>query len=274
MCLRRLIRTKTSEEREVTYGSACLKGRSSHPMEDFFVADYKEIKQGDNTHDLGLFAIYDGHLGHNVPAYLQKNLFDNILNEPGFWSDPSSAIRNAYERTDKTILEKSTDLGIGGSTAVTAILIDGSRLLVANIGDSRAVLSRGGEALQLSVDHEPGQPAERDTIQNKGGFVVKLPGDVPRVDGQLAVARAFGDKNLKDHLSADPDIKEVAIEPKDEFLILASDGLWKVMKNQEAVDHIRKVKDPKHAAEKLTSQAVLLNSSDDISCVVVHLRKK
>jgi hypothetical protein len=53
-------------------------------------------------------------------------------------------------------------------------------------------------------------------------------GDVPRVDGQLAVARAFGDKSLKVHLSAQPDIKQLEIDEGTEFLILASDGLWKV----------------------------------------------
>ncbi len=53
-------------------------------------------------------------------------------------------------------------------------------------------------------------------------------GDVPRVDGQLAVARAFGDKSLKVHLSAQPDIRSVEIDDRTDFLILASDGLWKV----------------------------------------------
>lgn len=55
-----------------------------------------------------------------------------------------------------------------------------------------------------------------------------MAGDVPRVDGQLAVARAFGDKSLKVHLSAKPDIREVLIDDQTELLILASDGLWKV----------------------------------------------
>ena len=53
-------------------------------------------------------------------------------------------------------------------------------------------------------------------------------GDVPRVDGQLAVARAFGDKSLKVHLSAQPDIKDIEVDDKTELLILGSDGLWKV----------------------------------------------
>jgi len=49
-------------------------------MEDYFVAEVKKV----NNQELGLFAIYDGHLGHNVADYLQKNLFDNILKAVSF----------------------------------------------------------------------------------------------------------------------------------------------------------------------------------------------
>ena len=61
-------------------------------------------------------------------------------------------------------------------------------------------------------------------------FLLFNVGDVPRVNGQLAVARAFGDKNLKAHLRVDPDVYCLLIQDTDEFLILASDGLWKVLK--------------------------------------------
>lgn len=91
-----------------------------------------------------------------------------------FWADPNRSISKAYERTDQAILSHSADLGRGGSTAVTAILINGQRLWVANVGDSRAVLSRGGQAVQMSTDHEPN--AERGCIENKGGFVSNMPG--------------------------------------------------------------------------------------------------
>lgn len=64
-------------ERKVRHGYYLLKGKSNHPMEDYLVAEYRQV--GDN--DLGLFAIFDGHLGHDVPDFLQKHLFDNILNE-------------------------------------------------------------------------------------------------------------------------------------------------------------------------------------------------
>jgi len=235
-------------------------------MEDYHAAEFKKIK----GHELGLFAIFDGHLGDNVPSYLQKNLFQNILNEEEFWFHPRRAITKAYEKTDKAILREAPNLGPGGSTAVTAILIDGRKLLVANVGDSRAVLSKNGKASQLSVDHEPGTSAERGSIENRGGFVSNMPGDVPRVDGQLAVSRAFGDKSLKSHLRSDPDVREVDIDLTTEFLILASDGLWKVMGNQEAVDFIKKIRDPQVAAKQLTAEALNRDSKDDISCIVVR----
>ncbi|KAG8080448.1 hypothetical protein GUJ93_ZPchr0007g4495 [Zizania palustris] len=199
------------------HGYHLVKGKSKHPMEDCLAAEYRQVGE----HNLGLFAIFDGHLGHTVADFLRSHLFDNILSE----------------------------------------------LVVANVGDSRAVISKNGLAKQLSVDHEPNK--ERQSIEEKGGFVSNIPGDVPRVDGQLAVARAFGDRSLKKHLSSDPDVVEEAIDKNTEFLILASDGLWKVMSNQEAVDEIKDLKDAQAAAKHLTELAVNRKSKDDISCIVV-----
>lgn len=90
--------------------------------------------------------------------------------------DPKTAIINAYTSTDKLILENSMQFGPGGSTAVTAIVIDGKDLWVANIGDSRAVICRNGTAEQLTVDHEP--HSERRKIEKRGGFVTTLPGNI------------------------------------------------------------------------------------------------
>ncbi|KAI3780087.1 hypothetical protein L2E82_09972 [Cichorium intybus] len=109
-----------------------------------------------DEHELGLFAIYDGHLGDRVSSYLQKHLFDSILNE-----------------TDEAILSHDSDLGSGGSTLVTAVLINGQRLWVANLGHSRAVLLKGGEAIQMSTDYEP--TAETVNIAHKGVFVSNMP---------------------------------------------------------------------------------------------------
>ncbi|KAJ8421614.1 hypothetical protein Cgig2_010181 [Carnegiea gigantea] len=253
--------------KHITHGFHLVKGKASHPMEDYLVSQFKQI---DDKNELGLFAIFDGHMGHDVASYLQSHLFDNILKEPDFWTEPLTAIKRAYDKTDAEILEKTRVLGRGGSTAVTAILLNGQTLFVANVGDSRAVLYKNGEAKQLSIDHDPG--TEKKDIENRGGFVSNIPGDVPRVDGQLAVARAFGDKSLKMHLSSEPDVTTEDIDDSTEFLILASDGLWKVTSNEEAVDSIKQIKDAQTAARHLTEAAVSRKSKDDISCIVVRFQ--
>ncbi|KAJ6811865.1 putative protein phosphatase 2C 41 isoform X1 [Iris pallida] len=250
----------------ITYGFSLVKGKANHPMEDYHVAKFIHIK----GQELGLFAVFDGHLGDSVPAYLQKHLFANILNEEEFWTHPDRAISKAYDKTDKDILSHNPDLGGGGSTAVTAILIDATKLWIANVGDSRAVLVKGGEVIQMTIDHEPS--TERGSIETRGGFVSNVPGDVPRVNGQLAVSRAFGDRSLKLHLRSDPDIRAEEANSDTELLILASDGIWKVMSNEEAVDLAKKIKDPQAAARGITAEALSRESKDDISCIVVRFK--
>ncbi|KAL3821211.1 hypothetical protein ACJIZ3_007116 [Penstemon smallii] len=255
---------KSKLSKHITHGYHLVEGKSAHAMEDYVFAQFKEVDEN----ELGLFAIFDGHLSRDVPEYLRSHLFNNILKEPDFWSAPEHAIRRAYRITDSNILEKAENLDKGGSTAVTAILINCQKLVVANVGDSRAVICKNGKAKQLSVDHEPEK--EKDTIEKKGGFVSKFPGDVPRVDGQLAVARAFGDKSLKEHLSSEPNVAVEVVDDETEFMILASDGIWHVMSNQEAVNCIRHIKDAKSAAKHLNEEALARNSADDISSIVVR----
>lgn len=90
------------------------------------------------------------------------------------------------------------------------------------------------------------------------------------MDAQLAMSRAFGDRSIKQHISLDPD---VAIEDGGggtELAVLASDGLWKLMSNQEAVDEIRGTMDAWEAAARLVDEALHRGSKDDIACVVVR----
>ncbi|KAK4386434.1 putative protein phosphatase 2C 28 [Sesamum angolense] len=270
---------KKQLRRHVSHGYHLVEGKMKHGMEDYLVAKRKEI----DGHELGLYAIFDGHSGRDVAEYLQDHLFDNILNEvplprfdfhvygsalnkifsqlimfyhliheqPDFWSNPKSAVKRAYEATDNEILENVVG-SRGGSTAVTAIIINTEKLVVANVGDSRAVICKNERV--------------------KFGLRFMCTGNVPRVDGQLAMTRAFGDERLKDHITAEPDIVIERIEEDTEFIILASDGLWKVMSNQEAVDCIQELRDGQEAAEELIKEALLRESKDDISCVSCDVR--
>ncbi|CAN1145136.1 Probable protein phosphatase 2C 28 [Linum perenne] len=211
-----------------------------HSMEDFGVAEKRKL----DGHDLHLYAIFDGHSGRHVAQ----------LTQPDLLKKPKRAVRRTYNITDHDILDNVAGFR-GGSTAVTVILVDGKKLIVANVGDSRAVMCRKGVAKQLTVDHDP--EAERDAVESRGGC-----------------SRAFGDGKVKEHISSEPDLKIVSVELGDEcdFLIVASDGLWKVMSNQDACECIRDFVDPTDASKELVSEAVGRGSKDDISCIVVMFR--
>ncbi|KAH1240344.1 putative protein phosphatase 2C 60 [Glycine max] len=128
-----------------------------------------------------------------------------------------------------------------GSTACVAV-IRGNKLVVANAGDSRCVLSRKGQAHNLSKDHKPELEAEKDRILKAGGFI-----QVGRVNGSLNLARAIGDMEFKQNkylpvekqiVTADPDITSVELCDDDEFLVIACDGIWDCMSSQQLVDFI------------------------------------
>ncbi|XP_019099744.1 PREDICTED: probable protein phosphatase 2C 28, partial [Camelina sativa] len=187
--------------------------------------------------------------------------------KPEFWRNPKKAIKRAYKSTDDYILHNVVGPR-GGSTAVTAIVIDGKKIVVANVGDSRAILCRERDVVkQVTVEHEADK--ERDLVESRGGFVYQEPGNVPRVDGQLAMTRAFGDGRLKEHISVTPNVEIVEVHDDTKFLILASDGLWKVMSNEEVWDQIKERGDAEEAAKKLIDKALARGSTDDISCVIV-----
>ncbi|KAF2304302.1 hypothetical protein GH714_029617 [Hevea brasiliensis] len=124
-----------------------------------------------------------------------------------------------------------------GSTAVVAIICS-SHIIVANCGDSRAVLYRGKEPMALSVDHKPNREDEYARIEAAGGKVIQWNGH--RVFGVLAMSRSIGDRYLKPWIIPEPEVMFVPRAKDDECLILASDGLWNVMSNEEACDLARR----------------------------------
>ncbi|KHN79397.1 putative protein phosphatase 2C F42G9.1 [Toxocara canis] len=121
--------------------------------------------------------------------------------------------------------------GEDSGTTACVLLLFKDKVIVANAGDSRAVLCRKGVAIDLSVDHKPEDDSERARIEAAGGEI-SIDG---RVNGGLNLSRALGDhfykKNdslpLKDQMiSAQPDVTLHPIEPDDEFVVVACDGIW------------------------------------------------
>lgn len=121
--------------------------------------------------------------------------------------------------------------------------------------------------MAMSIDHKPNREDERQRIEEAGGAVVWA--GTWRVGGVLAVSRAFGDRLLKRYVIADPYIVDERVENEDDALIMATDGLWDVVSNQEAASLIKDIKDPEKAAKRLTDEALNRGSNDNISVVVV-----
>ncbi|CAH9107968.1 unnamed protein product [Cuscuta europaea] len=254
---------EVSQDGKFSYGYASCSGKRSS-MEDF----YDTRIDGIDGEVIGLFGVFDGHGGARAAEYVKQNLFSNLIKHPNFISDTKSAIADAYSHTDSEFLKSENSQNKdAGSTASTAILV-GDRLLVANVGDSRAVICRGGHAIAVSRDHKPDQKDERQRIEEAGGFVMWA--GTWRVGGVLAVSRAFGDRLLKQYVVADPEIKEERVDSSLEFLILASDGLWDVVTNEEAVSMVKPIKEPEEGAKRLMQEAYERGSSDNITIVIVR----
>ena len=228
------------------------------------------------------FAVFDGHAGDFVSKYSSQNLVNTILdlcsstgNENNCESvnsgvkssenatksdgDSSSSYLHSLEDIDKfkakivegfLALDKNmrelpkftTGEDKSGTTAV-AVFITEDNILIANCGDSRAVLCSNKSVKLATQDHKPYCEKEKLRIENAGGSVI-----VQRVNGSLAVSRALGDYDYKNVagfsqteqlVSPEPDIITVQRCNEDEFLIIACDGVWDVMSNEEVVDYIR-----------------------------------
>lgn len=209
-----------------------------------------------------LCGVFDGHgpHGHLVARRVRDSLPLRLMSaaraSPKSGLDmPAAAWRKAFARAYKAMdkdlrSHPALDSFCSGSTAVTVLKL-GSDLYMANIGDSRAVLgsrdAAGGGmlAVQLTVDLKPDVPSEAERIKKCRGRVFALQDEpeVPRVwlpfdDAPgLAMARAFGDFCLKDYgVISVPEFFHWPLTDKDQFVILASDGVWDVLSNQEAVD--------------------------------------
>ncbi|KAK4385327.1 putative protein phosphatase 2C 25 [Sesamum angolense] len=251
------------------YSVCCKRGKRGGFMEDRYAAVLG--LQGDSKQ--AFFGVFDGHGGAGAAEFAAQNLEKNVMNELSKRREEvEEAVKEGYLITDGEFLKEEIR---GGTCCVTALIHKGD-LVVSNAGDCRAVMSRGGVAEPLTVDHRPSLDDERERIESLGGYVDCCRG-VWRVHGSLAVSRAIGDRHLKEWVIAEPATKVFKIEPECEFLILASDGLWDNVSNQEAVDVVQSlcigVDKPEafSACKKLVDLSLTRGSLDDISVMVIQL---
>ncbi|XP_056167636.1 protein phosphatase 2C 56-like [Syzygium oleosum] len=226
-----------------------------------------------------------GDVEDAVSNYCADHLHDLLaqewkeaVDEDGWKHRWETAILRAYERADDAFKDGPDT---PGSTAVVVVL-SACQIIVGNCGDSRAVLCRGDEAIPLTVDHKPNREDEVKRITNAGGKVLYT--DCERVEGVLSMTRAIGDHFLKPWVISVPEVTFMARSEEDEFLIMASDGLWDVMTSEEAVKfaslvHSRLQKwatmgydgPAKIIAKGLLASAIKKGSCDNISVIFIDL---
>ncbi|KAG2323873.1 hypothetical protein Bca4012_038219 [Brassica carinata] len=201
---------------------------------------------------------------------LQPSEKHDKLPLPEMYLPLKRALLKTCQQMDKELkMHPTINCFCSGTTSVTVIK-QGMDLVVGNIGDSRAVLATRDEenalmAVQLTIDLKPDLPSESARIQKCRGRVFALQDEpevarvwLPHSDSPgLAMARAFGDFCLKDYgLISVPDINYHRLTERDQFIILATDGVWDVLSNKEAVDIVASAPSRNTAARALVCTAV------------------
>ncbi|KAJ8764259.1 hypothetical protein K2173_005999 [Erythroxylum novogranatense] len=272
--------------------------------------------------------VYDGHGGPETSRYICDHLFQHLKR---FTTEQQSmsvdVIRKAYQATEEGFLSLVTkqwpvkpQIAAVGSCCLVGVICEGI-LYIANLGDSRAVLGKlvnaTGEvlAIQLSSEHNvclESVRQEMHSLHPDDSQIVVLKHNVWRVKGLIQVSRSIGDVYLKKAefnreplyakfrlrepfnrpiLSADPSISAHELQPHDQFLICASDGLWEHLSNQEAVDIVQnhphngiarrlvktalqeaaKKREMRYSDLKKIDRGVRRHFHDDITVIVVFL---
>ncbi|XP_004305101.1 PREDICTED: probable protein phosphatase 2C 65 [Fragaria vesca subsp. vesca] len=257
--------------------------------------------------DMYYCGVFDGHGpdGHKIARYVRDNLpsklsqvvkiyqlntgiFDNASLPSSFFNQESnttpiskgsqdislssweaSFVKSFKDMDEELSLDSTIDSFCSGSTAVNVVK-QGDHLVIANLGDSRAVLGTRGEnnqivPVQLTVDLKPDTPSEAERIKKCNGriFAVDEEPEVYRIwmpDEDcpgLAMARAFGDFCLKDYgLISIPEVCYKTITSDDEFVVLATDGVWDALSNANVVKIVASAKKRSNAAKLLVKRAV------------------
>jgi len=242
-----------------------------------------------NSSPVSFFLVCDGHGGCEVADYVNAHLYDYITRQGNLEEEPEAAITNGFLQIEAELAKDETlDGGIG--TTVTAALIIGHTLVVANIGDSEAVICSGGKAVVLTDSHTPANSEEKIRIQSEGGVIIEGRRE-PRLGHpvwnptyvNLGVTRAIGDfyfKNKeflgekKSGLIAMPKITRWNLTTADEFVLIASDGFWNVVSHSEAVDFVSYCLhfNTNTICKALIELGQSRNSKDNITVVLVKMK--
>ena len=234
-----------------------------------------------------LMCVFDGHGGSEVAKYCAENItqvMHEVFDDQGVLDGRSEEdifklFNEAFNKMNGQLIKQGrASASRCGSTAVV-LLKEGNMIHVANVGDTRAVLGRNGVAERLTFDHKPEEEKEKARIERAGGEVIAIDeGRVMRLNGGPSISRSFGDLHyVRYGLTAEPYTKTVQLTPEDKALVIACDGLWDVVSDQEAIDSVYEIcsrgGDVNMAAAVLRDMAYKKGSTDNISVIVAILNE-
>lgn len=232
-------------------------------MEDRFYLDENFNNQS------WLFAlICDGHVGAEAAEYTKDNLprlfSDKIYNKVNI----SQAYIESFEEISDSLRNQEN-----GTTAIS-FLIKQNELIVANAGDSRAIIVQRGSVKQMSKDHRLSNPDERKRILSCGGKIVGPYACLNKNGRGLMPTRTIGDQVFKEiGIISTPEIVKWQIDDNDLVLVTGTDGLFDELKNHHIANIARKyIDDPQILVKKIKVAAQsLFGGNDNITIITVIL---
>jgi protein phosphatase 2C family protein 2/3 len=263
-----------------------------------FTVNYNNNIKHRLTGLLSFFGVFDGHGGRSAAVFSRDNLYKNLVAQLELGLEPADALSHAFIKTDEQFIAQARinenktamvgnntvymnispcDKDTSGSTALCLLIHHQSKQIwVGNAGDSRAILiNSNGSVVALSRDHKADRPDEIERIRKAGGFVVHK-----RVMGELAISRAIGDLDFKEKgflfVLADPEIESITLTAQHSYIILACDGLYDVMTNENIAEYmVQQDKQGLHQqqiSENIVKNAIeKLFTRDNVTTIVIKL---
>lgn len=242
-------------------------------QEDTYLVDMKMAK------GFHLVGVCDGHGGGDVSQWLET-YYKNILNSKLLqYNDPKIALQQSILAVEN-LLPDSIKYFMGSTLNIVIRDPSQNKIWCCNIGDSRAIMNQEDEVIELSVDHKPNRLDETKRIRFQGGSVERDIFGTWRINKNLALSRAIGDKSFDPFVISSPEIRTFNITPNNKYICIASDGLWDVISNNCVVEVINskiaecvknKVETMREICIKLLKMAQNRKSFDNITIILYLL---
>ena len=233
-------------------------------MEDF----YTIIPNFQNDQNKSFFGIFDGHSGSDAAIYLKNNLpkiFQNYLTQTN--NDINKSLISSFSKIDNEIMSKFNESG--STCTIIYIFKENNKKIFycANVGDSKCFLITNKNIKQISIDHNCNDKNEVERIKKNGGIVFS-----GRVFGTLILTRSIGDKEMKKYgVINEPSIFRKEIDSDDKYLILASDGVWDVVGEDDIFNLSKNNFESEEFCKNVIKMSKDGDTRDNVSCIVIKL---